>query len=309
MPFVRKKIADDNIYYVLVESKRSGSSVAQEVLRRFPNYIEALAYCKEHDLPCPSPDIISPSLASRITDKLGRLNAHRPIPSETMESLNKKFELELTYHSNAIEGNRLSLKETYLVLEKGMTIHGKSVKEHLEATNHKEALQRMEQLVHGGEITEPDILRLHSIIMDKVRPEWSGVYRKGPVAVALSDLKPPHHSLIPSFMTSVISLLNSRSEGIDAIKQASLTHHRFVHIHPFWDGNGRVGRILMNIKLMQAGFPPAILTRRERMFYYDVLEDADKGDLGPLTTIIAKGVERSLDLYLDVLEGYESPIS
>jgi len=309
MPFVRKKIVDDNVYYVLVESRRAGPLVVQKVLKRFPNYVETLAYCKENSIPCPPPDVIAPALASRITEKLARLNAHRPIPPETMESLNKKFELELTYHSNAIEGNRLSLKETYLVLEKGMTIHGKSVKEHLEVTNHKEVLQRMENLVNGGEITEQDILDLHSTLMDKIRPEWSGVYRKGPVAVALSDLKPPHFSHVPSFMTSVISLLNARSEGIDAIKQASLTHHRFVYIHPFWDGNGRIGRILMNIKLMQAGFPPAILTRRERMFYYDVLEDADKGDLGPLTTIIAKGVERSLDLYLGVLEDYESPIS
>jgi Fic family protein len=103
-------------------------------------------------------------------------------------------------------------------------------------------------------------------------------------------------------MKEVIKLLNKDADGVKAVELASEIHHKFVHMHPFWDGNGRLGRLLMNIKLMQAGFPATILRKQERTSYYKAIEKADKGDLAALTTMIAKDVVKSLNLYLKMLD-------
>ncbi len=301
MVFIKKQIVNDIIYYLLVKNERTKNKIEQNVLKRFRNYVEMYEYCKKHNIKTPEQELINIDLQERLLSKLKKLNSFRPLLTPTLESLKKKFEVNMTYNSNAIEGNRLSLKETYLVLEKGLTIHGKSVKEHLEATNHKEAIEEMEKLIYK-KITEEDVLKLHQIILDKIKPKFAGVYRNGPVAITLSDHKPPKHTEIPKLMKQVFDLINNDSKGIDAIITASKIHHLFVFIHPFWDGNGRLGRLLMDIKIMQAGFPPVVLRKKDRPYYYEVLEDADKGDLAPLTTMIAKNAEISLDLYLKVLE-------
>jgi Fic family protein len=301
MAFIRKKRVGGRIYYLLVESYRKDGKVRQRTLRNFHNANEMLEYCKANGIRPPEIEIIDGLLAGRIEKMLDRLNSMRPLNRDSLESLSKKFEVDMTYNSNAIEGNRLSLKETYLVLEKGLTIGGRSMVEHMEATNHREAILEMEKLVRKREITETDILNLHAIILDKIKQEWAGFYRNGQVAITMSKHRPPSHRDVPAMMGEVVALINKREKGAPAIILAAQVHHKLVHIHPFWDGNGRFARLLMNIVLMRAGFPPTVLRKKERKSYYDALEAADAGSIGPLATMIARDVERSLSLYLETL--------
>jgi Fic family protein len=300
--YIKKQVAAGRIYYLLVESRRKDGKVGQTVLKRFSGSGEMLDYCKRHGMKPPKIELVERHLAERLEKKLSKLDTLRPLPKQSLESLNRKFEVEMTYNSNAIEGNRLSLKETYLVLEKGITVGGRSMREHMEATNHREAIEAMERMANEGRISESDVLNLHAVILDKIKPEWAGFYRNGPVAITLAMHRPPNQKEVPEMMKGVVSLLNKKASGIKAVEIAAEVHHQLVLIHPFWDGNGRLARLLMNIKLMQAGFPPTILRKQERKSYYNALEKADSGDLGPLTTMIAKDVERSLDLWLGTFE-------
>jgi len=302
MAYIKKQVAGGRVYYLLAESRRENGKVTQTVLKRFSGSGEMLDYCKRHGIKPPKIELVERHLAERLGKKLAKLNNLRPFPKQSLESLDRKFEVEMTYNSNAIEGNRLSLKETYLVLEKGITIGGRSMREHMEATNHREAIASMERMAKEGRITESDILGLHAVILDKIKPEWAGFYRNGPVAITLAKHRPPNQKEVPERMKGVVALLNKKVSGIKAIELAAEVHHQLVFIHPFWDGNGRLARLLMNIKLMQAGFPPTILRKQERKSYYNALERADSGDLEPLTTMIAKDVERSLDLWLGTFE-------
>ncbi len=302
MVYIKRQVEDGRMYYLLVESVRKDGKVVQNILKRFGSASEMLDYCERHNLKAPNIELIEKHLAERIEKMFDELNSLRPLPKQTLESLKKKFEIEMTYHSNAIEGNRLTLKETYLVLERGITIGGRSMREHLEATNHKEALFEVEKIVKQKKIAEKDILDLHAVILDKIKPEWAGFYRNGPVAITLSKHRPPSYKEVPKLIGEVVNLLNKHVEGTKAVESAAEIHHKLVHIHPFWDGNGRLARLLMNIKLMQSGFPPIILRKQERVSYYNALEKADVGDFGPLTTMIAKDVVKSLDIYLKTIK-------
>ncbi len=295
------------VVYQLVKSVRHGKKVLQTVLKDFESRAEAKTFAKENGLNLPEERLIDAPLAKRITGKLEKLNSMRPLPKATLESLGKKFEVEMTYNSNAIEGNRLSFKETFLVLEKGMTIGGRTVKEHLEATNHRDALVFLEKLANQkNPVAEMDLLNLHKLITDKnLSPLESGFYRRERVYITASAHIPPSPKEVPALMKEVIGLLNGKEDDeIKAVEATARLHHRLVFIHPFTDGNGRLARLLTNLKLMRAGFPPIILRRSERKSYYDALEKADKGNLQPFTTMIARDVEKALDLYL----GAASPL-
>ena len=296
--FIRKKRKGSTIFYELVRSVRRQDKVRQEVLKYFSSLGEAIEYCKKHGLKPPKHAPIERPLASRIMEKLERLNSVRPLPRSTLKSLREKLEVEMTYHSNAIEGNRLTLRETWLVLKKGMTIGGKSVEEHLEATNHREAMLLLENLAKSSRnVSETDVLKLHAVILDKIRSD-AGRYRRGRVFIAGAKHVPPSPKLVPELMDEVLSELNSGSKGINAVISAARLHHRLAWIHPFMDGNGRLARLLTNLRLMRANFPPIVLRKLERRAYYSALEKADDGDFAPLAMFIARHVEQALDLYL-----------
>ena len=208
--------------------------------------------------------------------------------------------MELTYNSNAIEGNSLSLSETKLVLEEGITIGGKSLKEHLEATNHSKAIDFVESLVKKPKIEEQDVLNLHAIILDRIDQENAGFYRRGAVRISGTDYSLPNAAKVPKLMQEVYSLLNTN--GGEPIEAAAMIHQRFVDIHPFIDGNGRTARLLLNLYLMRNGYPPVILLRVERKKYIrTIMEGQLNNDYAPFVNFIAKAVERSLDIYLDAL--------
>lgn len=302
MAFIRKRNRGTTYYYELVENTRDGETVKQKVLKYFPSAQEAESYAKSAGIEFRTgvEEWIDERLAKTIEQKLGKLNALRPLSPEIVKRLREKFEVDMTYHSNAIEGNRLTLRETWLVLRRGITIRGKTVNEHLEATNHAEAIGLLEKMADGKkEITEMDVLNLHAVILDKISPTDAGFYRHEGVFIEGSKIVLPNWRKVPELMKTVYSELNEKSKVIEAIKSAAKIHHETVRIHPFIDGNGRLARLLMNLRLMRAGFPPTILRREERRSYYSALEKADKGDFRSISMLISKDVEQALDLYLD----------
>ena len=304
MAFIRKKSKGNSYYYELVESKRKGNKVMQKVLKYFPSLKEAEEYLKKENISIPINygDWLDNDLKERIEIKLSKLNNLRPLLKDTLDNLKEKFEIDMSYHSNAIEGNRLTLRETWLVIRKGITISGKSLEEHLEATNHSEAIELLEKLASKEEnITEMDVLNIHAIILDKIDPQNAGFCRHSNVFIQGSALKLPNWRDIPLLMKDVYEELNVESKGIEAIYSAVKIHYDIVRIHPFIDGNGRLARLLMNFRLIRAGFPPTILRKEERRAYYSALEKADKGDFRALTMLIGKDVERALDLYIETV--------
>ncbi|MBU1197290.1 Fic family protein [Candidatus Micrarchaeota archaeon] len=302
MTFVRKRSKGNTYYYELVESRREGGKVRQNVLKYFPSAHEAESYAKGAGIEfrMAQENWIDSTLAQRLEDKLRKLNSLRPLPQEMLKRLREKFEVDMTYNSNAIEGNRLNLRETWLVLRKGMTIRGKSMVEHLEATNHLEALSLLEKMANRKkEVVEADVLSLHAAVLDKIDSPNAGFYRHEQVYIQGSKLTLPNWRKVPEMMKTVFGEFKARKTRIEAVYSAVKIHYETVRIHPFVDGNGRLARLLMNLRLMRAGFPPMVLRREERRAYYSALEKADKGDFRPISMLVAKDVEAALDLYLD----------
>lgn len=210
----------------------------------------------------------------------------------------------MTYNSNAIEGNSLTLRETFLVLNEGITIKGKPLKDHLEATNHKEALDFLYDLVgHKKKATfsENLIKTLHQLITQNIEKEWAGRYRNAPVRITGTSHQPPDALHVPSLMNDLIVWTGKQQKAMHVVELAAILQHKLVHIHPFFDGNGRTSRLVMNIILLQKGYPLAIILKNDRKRYYRVLQEADNNNYRPLVEFVAKAVERSLDIYIDTL--------
>ncbi len=303
MVFIRGKKKGNTFYYELVENVKENGKVKQHSVKYLGNREKMLDYCKRHNVKPPKPKyaMLDESTGYLLEAKLKALNSLRPLPSQTVESLRKKFEVEMTYNSNAIEGNKLTLKETFLVLEKGLTIGGKSMRDHLEATNHKEALALLEKVANNSKIvTVVDILDLHAAILDKISPQDAGVYRRYQVLITQSKHRPPKWQEVPDLMKQVIGELNSKRRGAAAVESAVKVHHLVAWIHPFGDGNGRLARLLMNLRLMRAGFPPVIVEKKVRKSYYNTLESADEGDYRSLAALVAQALKKSLDLWLSL---------
>jgi Fic family protein len=247
---------------------------------------------------------LNKDLQSRIEKKKDTLNSLRPLPVIAVQKLREQFELEMTYNSNAIEGNSLTLKETFLVISEGITIKGKPLKDHLEAKNHTEALAFVFDLVDKEKrhtFSEQLIRTLHQLVVQDTEKEWAGKYRTSNVMITGTDHKPPEAIEVSGLMSDLIDWMRKIKATLSPVELSALLHHRLVHIHPFFDGNGRTARLAMNVFLLQKGYPLVIILKNDRKKYYRVLARADKGEYEPLVTFIAQAVERSLDIYLKVL--------
>lgn len=241
----------------------------------------------------------------KLTQKKKQLDEFRPLPPQLTRNLEAWFNVELTYTSNAIEGNTLTRRETAIVIEKGLTVGGKSLKEHLEATNHAKALQFLRQLVKKkpSQLTAKDLLIIHEMILMGIDDENAGHYRSVPVRISGSTVVLPNPRKVPDLMSDFYGWLTSRHE-MHPVAFAGEAHYRLVSIHPFIDGNGRTARLLMNLLLMMTGYPPAIIRKRDRLAYISSLEKAQLGgSKEPFEKIIAKAAERSLDIYLKAARG------
>lgn len=210
------------------------------------------------------------------------------------------MEIEMTYNSNAIEGNSLTLRETALVLQEGVTIKGKPLKDHLEAKDHQEALDFLFSLVSESRstISERLIRELHQLVVRETERESAGRYRTGSVVIAGADFTPPDAHEVPQKMEELLHWMKTRRSALHPVEFASLVHHKLTAIHPFFDGNGRTARLTMNLLLMRHGYPLSIILKHDRRKYYRMLQAADRGNPAPLVLFIAQAVERSLDLYL-----------
>lgn len=236
----------------------------------------------------------------RIFEKRDLLNSKRPLPDSVLQKIKEDISIEWTYNSNSIEGNTFTLQETKIVLQDGITVGGKSLREHFETTNHYEAITYLESLVQPNYVLkEKDILKIHEIVLSKIEQEFGGRYRNGAVRIVGANFIPPNALKVDDLMTELINWVNENPENINPIVLASYFHHQFVHIHPFFDGNGRTVRLIMNLLLMKEGFPPAIILKNDRKKYYEALNQANKGNFHKLLLLVAQALERTLNIYLN----------
>jgi len=235
-------------------------------------------------------------------DSLKReLDSKRPIPKETLKSLKESINLEWTYNSNGIEGNTLTLRETQVVLE-GITVGGKSIKEHLEAINHEKAILFLDDLVKDNEpISEWNIKNIHQLILKDIDNENAGRYRKENVTIKGATHIPPDYLKVPELMEKLILTYNTWNE-YHPIIQAALLHGELVKIHPFVDGNGRTSRLLMNLDLMNSGYNPVIIKKESRLKYYEALDKAHTtGNYTDFVKLVTKLEIEMLKKYLELI--------
>lgn len=247
--------------------------------------------------------LIDQRIHKRVLEKKKRLDNFRPLPASLVKKLKEQLCINYTYNSNALEGNTLTLQETKLVIQEGITIGGKSLTEVLEAKNHPEAIDFIENLVSAeGEINENTILQLHKLIMTKIIDD-AGCYRTPGVIVTGAVFRPPPSAEVKPRMNELLYWLRRNPDEYTPMELAAVFHHRFVWIHPFVEGNGRTARLLMNALLMKNGYPfIAIVSKHDRPKYLKSLVEADMGGNSHFVNFIARCVEKSLDVYLNALE-------
>lgn len=247
---------------------------------------------------------LAKDIQDRLDEKLSLLNSYRPLPETAVRKLREQFGLEMTYNSNAIEGNSLTLKETFLVINEGLTIKGKPLKDHLEVKGHTEALEYLFELVDKdgrNTFSERLIRELNQIVMRDIDKEWAGRYRNSNVIIGGADHTPPEAVDVPQLMQELVDWIRQNRKILRPVELAAVLHHRLVSIHPFFDGNGRTSRLVMNVVLMQAGFPLVVVLKNDRKKYYRTLGEADRGNYAPFVRFIAQAVQRTLDIYMKVL--------
>ncbi|MBE7644813.1 Fic family protein [Tenacibaculum finnmarkense] len=232
-----------------------------------------------------------------------RLNEYR---KNEHPKVTRALEIEYTYESNKIEGNTLTLQETALVIEKGLTVGGKTMTEHLEVINHSQAIDYIKGLAKSkNTISERDILQIHSLILQAIDKPNAGVYRKVPVIISGAKHMPPQPFLIAEKMEGLLLWYAKSKDVLHPVELSAEIHERLVTIHPFIDGNGRTSRLLMNLILLQNGYPIAILKGddKSRLAYYNALEVAQtENNKKVFIALITKNIEDTIKRILAVFE-------
>ena len=235
----------------------------------------------------------------RVQRNLNDLKSRRPLAKDVVERLRQQLRLYHTYHSNAIEGNTLTLKETRLILEQGLTIGGKSLREHLEATNNAEAFDWIWETAKPGLRLDHSALRKLHELVTRGTIEHPGEYRSQQVWIGGSAHVPPAP-------LETVPMLNQLFRQVRSIREPAVRgiylHHRLAFIHPFLDGNGRTARLAANLALMSAGYPPVVLRVEDRRRYYASLEEADRGRYGPFAAFIIRAVDEALVVFLSAAD-------
>ena len=225
------------------------------------------------------------------------------------ERIREALRVEFLYESNRIEGNTLTLRETQLVINEGITISGKTIREHLEAINHKEAILFVEEIVvQKTHLTEYVLKQIHALVLYGIDRQNAGVYRSVPVMIAGSQHLPPQPYLVPSLMEDYFRFYSENKNICHPVELCAEMHERLVTIHPFIDGNGRTARLIMNLILLQNGYPLAILggDYESRMAYYNALERVQThNDKSVFIELIATKVFDALERYIRILEPLE----
>jgi len=245
-------------------------------------------------------DLLAERIISRLVGGKRVLDGLRPLSPVALQKLRDHLQLQMSSHSTAIEGNSLTLRETHLVINEGLTVKNKPLKDHIEVKNHHHALDFLYELVSKADVklSATLIRQIHGIVVQHDRLAEAGCYRSSGVFISGSDHVPPVALDVPDQINQLISDVEHLRCNAHPLVTATILHHRLSHIHPFTDGNGRIARILMNLILMRAGYPIAIIRKADRQAYYRALHAADQGRLSLLATQIARAVLHSLDLYL-----------
>jgi Fic family protein len=248
-------------------------------------------------------DIINPDLLKSIEGKKRELDKLRPLSPEIVRKLQEQFLVEWTYNSNAIEGNTLTLQETELVINRGLTIGNKTLKEHFEAINHKDGIVFLYDFVKKRKmLDENTILQIHQIILKNIDDAEAGHYRKSNVMILGAAHIPPSSVKIPKLMDEFFQWYYQNEKKMSITELAIWAHYKLVHIHPFIDGNGRTARLLMNMILLQHAYPPSVILKVDRKKYYHVLKEADRERYNNYFNFMARSIERSLLIYLNAVK-------
>lgn len=240
-------------------------------------------------------------LLDNIDKNLEKLSNMRPLTKGEVERLRNEFLIEFTYNSNAIEGNTLNLQETAMVLE-GITIDQKPLKEHLEIIGHRDAFQYVESLVSDKiELSEYTIKNIHSLVLMD-RPEDKGTFRRIPVRIMGAFNEPPQPYMVEPMMNELLVNHRQRKGKMHLVETVALFHLDFEGIHPFIDGNGRTGRLLINLELMQHGYPAIDVKFSDRRKYYQAFDEyyRNQNEL-PMVEMVARYVNERLENYIEIL--------
>lgn len=237
-----------------------------------------------------------------IDDLKAKLDQHRPLSSAIVKNLHEDLILRWTYHSNAIEGNTLTLLETKVVLE-GITVGGKALREHFEAINHRDAILYVEDIIKKQEpFSEWQIRNIHQLILRNIDDENAGRYRQQNVLISGATTNPPDHTLLNDKMAQFIDWYNQEAHKLHPVERAAKVHADFVDIHPFVDGSGGTSRLLMNLELMKAGYPPSVITVENRLAYYEALDQwMAYSNCEPFNNLVAAVVLEGFKPYQTVL--------
>jgi Fic family protein len=243
-----------------------------------------------------------------IAEKKARLDRLRPLSPEALRNLEHYYDVEITYTSNAIEGNTLSPVETTLVIEKGVTITGKPLKDHLEALDHYDAIRYVRELAREKTpLTESDVRNLHRLVVQRSRPDIAGSYADLAryVRTETGRYEFPSPAEIPALMGDFAKWLTAAP---DTPENAFTAHRRLVDIHPFNDGNGRTARLLMNLILIRAGYPPVAVRPEDRPAYIRALQEAQAGQGSQsFDNLLYERLDATLGEYLSALQEARPP--
>jgi Fic family protein len=240
----------------------------------------------------------------RLYEKKQVLQTSRPLPNIALHKIRESLSIEWTYNSNSIEGNTMSLRETQMVIQEGITIKGKSLREHFETHNHDKAIDYLYSIVDEDyNLRSIDILSLHGFVLRSIEDDFAGRIRNGGVRITGANFTPPNANKVSDLLDELIDFINTNPLELNDIELATVFHHKLVWIHPFFDGNGRTVRLAMNLLLMRSGFPPAIILKNDRKKYYEALNQANGGNYQKLTLLMCQSLERTLNIYINALPG------
>ncbi len=246
-----------------------------------------------------------PNRLKAIDELKVKIDSFRPLSADILKQIREYYKIGLTYTSNALEGNTLDLAETKVVLEDGLTVSGKPLKDHLETLGHAEAYNKLFELIKQDCIREEDIKTLHKLFYSKIDLENAGKYRQKPVIVTGADVDFPLPAELDERMKEFIAELPELRQKSHPVEYAAMVHALLVNIHPFIDGNGRVARLLMNLALLQSGYNITIIPPVVRADYIRALQDSNKNNFTPFINFISEMVLESQKEYLRIIEALQ----
>jgi Fic family protein len=306
MAFIRAKFINGEYYFYLVESKRVGGRISQETIKYLGRRGEAEKYAQTHKLKFAAPPSAFPTSMETSLDRIIELKKKRLSNLRRNPIIERRLRNDIaviwTYNSTAIEGSTLNLRETALLLQDGIASGNKALADYMVAEGHRDAVNMIYNFVENGQtINESSILALHKAVMKGIFDvHVVGKYRDVPVWIRGSSYIPPPPEQVPAFMKKLITMAKSNPGRFDPITLSAIVHLDFESVHPFADGNGRVGRLLSNWILMKHKYPPIIIENSEKKKYFVALENAQtRHDKSGLLRFFKKKVNLALDFHLE----------